>query len=407
MEEENAYRWELGGERAWDSVREDDEGKIMVSSLHDQALKRARLNRGSASIRRGLIRYMVVAIDSSSSAAEKDFKPSRLDVVKNAIENFIYEYYDQNPISQMSLIWTRDRVSEKLTNLSGNCKAHIRPLKELIRKSGTASLQNTIIRALSILKHVPDYGNKECLIVYSSLSTCDPDDIHVTIRQAKKQKMRISVICVAAEVYICRKMAEETGGAFHVATSAKHLQDLIMMQTVPPPEKIDGTVTNTTPSMTDLVYMGFPKRTFDGCLTQAFEGKNSVLSCDNFICPRCYTRTTDIPTQCQVCTLQLNSSSHIARSHHHLFPVANFIEISASSSSTTTVKKEIKDNTKNCMACLKPFYSDGISSTAGTIVTKMKCPFCLFVFCMDCDIFIHDELHNCPGCGFSKQKDYN
>lgn len=27
-----------------------------------------------------------------------------------------------------------------------------------------------------------------------------------------------------------------------------------------------------------------------------------------------------------------------------------------------------------------------------------SCPSCLGVFCVDCDLFIHDSLHCCPGC---------
>jgi hypothetical protein len=41
----------------------------------------------------------------------------------------------------------------------------------------------------------------------SSLSTCDPGDhggIFTVIDEAIKNKIRISVICLAAELYICR-----------------------------------------------------------------------------------------------------------------------------------------------------------------------------------------------------------
>ena len=66
--------------------------------------------------------------------------------------------------------------------------------------------------SLYILRYSPEYGHKEALILYSSLSTCDPGDIFETIDEAKKAKLRISIICIAAEVYICKKIAEETGG---------------------------------------------------------------------------------------------------------------------------------------------------------------------------------------------------
>jgi hypothetical protein len=57
----------------------------------------------------------------------------------NATEAFILSYFDQNPLSQIGMIITRDSVAEKLTELSGkqhlvlginierkSCKTHCR-----------------------------------------------------------------------------------------------------------------------------------------------------------------------------------------------------------------------------------------------------------------------------------------
>jgi hypothetical protein len=62
-----------------------------------------------------------------------------------------------------------------------------------------------------------DYGHRELLIIYNSLSTTDPaapNDIFTTLEECKKYKIRISIICVVAEIYICKKIAEVTGTAF-------------------------------------------------------------------------------------------------------------------------------------------------------------------------------------------------
>ena len=59
------------------------------------------------------------------SARENDFRPSRLEVTKTCLEQFIVDYFDQNPISQLSLALTRDRGAEKVTDLSGRCLWHI------------------------------------------------------------------------------------------------------------------------------------------------------------------------------------------------------------------------------------------------------------------------------------------
>jgi transcription initiation factor TFIIH subunit 2 len=194
------------------------------------------------------------------------------------------------------------------------------------------------------------------------------------------------------------------------------------------------TSTCFTGSMTtDFVYMAFPKRTFDGSASYGFDGNSIQLFSTAYVCPRCYNRTSEIPTQCCVCKVQLNSSSHIARSHHHLFPVPNFNELNLVESPTdkkrfhayrlndTPPEKElgikkptsdddpkpdtgivVEDDLRkkveqqdligvitHCKGCLEEFNSTSLA---------MHCPSCDHVFCIECDLFIHNSLHNCPGC---------
>jgi len=382
VEKSGGNGWESGGTKSFAStIGEDAEGNIVIANDDREKSQRARLKRTSQAVRRGLIRYLLVAVDSSTCATEKDFTPSRLQVCKSAVAKFIMEFYDQNPISSMALLLTRDRIAEQITDLSGNSKVHLQPLNDVEKCTGAASLQNTLVCAMATLKHVPDYGFRELVIVYNSLSSCDPGDINATVQECKANKLRVSVICTAAEVRICRAIAEETGGSFAVAMDAEHLSLLLMEQTIPPAE-----LRSMSPTETEFVYMGFPKLSFDNAFTFAFEGKVSKLSRVNYQCPRCYTKTTDIPTECQVCSMQLNSSSRIARSHHHLFPVASFTEVRPDA-------KECK-GVARCEGCLTTFKPDSM---------RMQCPQCTSIFCVNCDIFVHDSLHNCPGCGGAPQ----
>ena len=51
-----------------------------------------------------------------------------------------------------------------------------------------------------------------------------------------------------------------------------------------------------------------------------------------------------------------------------------------------------------CYGCLRPLAPyDGqiLAEDPGVVV---KCPDCHRVFCFDCDAYIHESLHNCPGC---------
>lgn len=42
-----------------------------------------------------------------------------------------------------------------------------------------------------------------------------------------------------------------------------------------------------------------------------------------------------------------------------------------------------------------PLTGCGTGNVPGISVT---CPKCKQQFCLDCDIYIHESLHNCPGC---------
>ena len=140
-EKDATYRWEKGMQRSWDQVQEDEYGNLAANSINNgmndrKRAKKMRDERVTESIRRGLIRYMVVVLDASLSAAEKDFRPSRLQASKNGLIKFISEFYDQNPISQLAFAVTRDRGAEKLSDLSGSKKAHVKPLEDLSRCDG-------------------------------------------------------------------------------------------------------------------------------------------------------------------------------------------------------------------------------------------------------------------------------
>ena len=254
------YKWEKDGGAGWEGVQEDSEGNIIayVSSNKDKSHK-TRPKRITSSIRRGLIRYLVIAIDYSISALEKDFRPTRLDAIKSSLKQFIPQYYDENPISQLSLIITRDKIAEKLTELSGNPKYHENILlnnttntnNNTLTPYGEPSLQNILLLAISILRTVPEYGTREVLILYNSTKTRDPSNIFDTIQLAITYKIRINIICTSSELYICKKIAEDTGGMFYVASDSAHLNELVLGQVQPPPD-----MKSSSSYSTDFVYIG-------------------------------------------------------------------------------------------------------------------------------------------------------
>eukprot|EP00977_Amphora_coffeiformis_P006735 scaffold1484_cov173-Amphora_coffeaeformis.AAC.13 len=53
-----------------------------------------------------------------------------------------------------------------------------------------------------------------------------------------------------------------------------------------------------------------------------------------------------------------------------------------------------------CMACLRPFGTtlEIQGAVHNAVVLRFTCPDCESLFCVDCDVFLHESLHNCPGC---------
>lgn len=162
------------------------------------------------------------------AAADTDFRPSRMAVIGKQVEAFIREFFDQNPLSHVGLVTIKDGTAHCWTDLGGSPESHIKALMGKLECSGDASLQNALELVLENLKQIPSYGHREVLILYSALSTCDPGDLMKTIQECKKSKIRCSVIGLAAEMFICKHLCQETGGTYSVALDEVSL--LIMIE---------------------------------------------------------------------------------------------------------------------------------------------------------------------------------
>ncbi len=107
-----------------------------------------------------------------------------IEYVFQLLEKFIKEFLEQNPIGQLGIIITRNKRAEKISDLSGNSRKHLLNLEQCNNPnfcSGEPSLQNSLELALSSMKMLPSHTSREILVIYGSLSTCDPGDIKDTI----------------------------------------------------------------------------------------------------------------------------------------------------------------------------------------------------------------------------------
>ncbi|GBF89199.1 general transcription factor IIH subunit 2 [Raphidocelis subcapitata] len=439
-----AFERRYAGDHSWERLQEDAQGRLRpVDPTAELRARRQRITSAarSARVRKGMIRYVLLVIDLSKAAAVMDMRPSRLSIMTGAAKAFIRAFFDQNPLSQLGVVVMRNGVAARLTELSGSPEAQIAQLNAAMATGGEASLQNALELCVEALRPVPPYGTREVLALVAAIASVDPGDVRAAIRAAADAKIRVSVVGVAAEVHILRRATEETGGAYGVALSEQHLAEQLLSHAAPPPAPPGA-------AAAELVRMGFPQRAPEDPAAAVFVGENPELLAGGYTCPRCKARTGELPCRCHVCGLTLISSPHLARSYHHLFPVEPFEEVgeeevqelaeAAAAASEAADAAEASASAAGgaaggggapnggpaadgggggaaaagwgapwreaaaalyCYGCLRPLAPDpdgGDGDDAATMV--LRCGACRQLFCFECDVYIHESLHNCPSC---------
>ncbi|KAK9465359.1 Ssl1-like-domain-containing protein [Lipomyces arxii] len=414
------YIWEDSIQRSWEVVQEDAGGSLagIVAELV-QAGKRKRLHFDTTPLQRGIIRHLILIIDLSISMSEKDLRPSRYQLSLTYVSQFVTEYYEQNPISQLGIIGMKDGLASLISPLGGNPTDHISVLQGLRKQesSGDPSLQNALEMARGALYHVPSHGTKEVVIVFGSLLSCDPGDIHKTIDILKAEQVRVRIVGLAAEVAICKELCKETNegnfsSTYGVVLNEQHFKELLLAACIPP---ASSSKHKSAAGGSKLMRMGFPSRIVETSLS--FCACHSKLVKGGYVCPRCKVKVCSLPLECPSCSLTLILSTHLSRSYHHLMPLRNWDEVDLEEARSSTV----------CFSCQTVFPvppaasdrpriklkigGDGLTSNTTSRQTntntnnakqgafgRFRCPSCRQHFCIDCDLFAHEVLHNCPGC---------
>lgn len=389
MEEETKeYRWETGYEKTWEAITEDRDGLLDVS-VQDiiKTARRKRLLDRSVKTKLGMMRHLYVVLDLSQNMSTQDLKPTRLRCTLKLLESFVDEFFYLNPISQLGIVVTSNKRAEKVSELTGNPRRHVDTLKGLVDRTcvGEPSLQNCLDLVIQSLRNMPPHASREVLVVMGSLTTCDPGDIAQSIAQAKDLNVRCNVISLSAEVRIYKELASQTGGRHAVILDDVHLKDLLSQHLDPPP--------SAAAVEASLIRMGFPSHAGRGesetglglCMCHldvTGDDQARRISTAGYLCPQCKAKYCELPVECRGCGLTLVSAPHLARSYHHLFPLPAFQELPPAS---------CPPDQSACCACGHVFQESVDSSV-------YSCPLCGQVVCCDCDLFIHETLHTCPGC---------
>lgn len=124
-----------------------------------------------------------------------------------------------------------------------------------------------------------------------------------------------------------------------------HLKELVFEHAPPPPAIAEFAIAN-------LIKMGFPQRAAEGAISICACHKEAKVG-GGYTCPRCKARICELPTECQICGLTLVSSPHLARSYHHLFPIAPFDDVPPS------VVNDPRSLQRSCFSCQQSLLNPG------------------------------------------------
>ena len=452
---EQQAAWETV-KRSWDTVGEAEDGQVLGIEFLEAAEKRRRVLRDTTPLQRGIIRHMVLVIDMSFAMAARDYLPTCHRVALATAADFVRAYFEQNPISQLAILAMRDGVALRISDMGGNPAEHLDKLHEwdAVEPQGHPSLQNALEMCRGALFHTPSHGTREVLVIFGALLSSDPGDIHDTIGALLADRIRVSIVGLAAKVAICSEICTRTNSgddrSYVVALHDVHFRELVLGATTPPATQANNNNNKNNKAggveanQASLLMMGFPSRAI------AKDGGLSLCACHNkpmhegYACTRCETKVCRLPSECPACGLTLILSTHLARSYHHLFPLRNWVEVPWTKAAAAVHRR----GAMTCQACLVPFPelppddklrelalqaeaaadttrgpdrsstakskaasggAKGASSATDTsaLIKELKgvsesgryaCEVCGNHFCIDCDVFAHEVIHNCPGC---------
>ncbi|KAG8626184.1 hypothetical protein KVT40_006585 [Elsinoe batatas] len=401
--------WEASAHRNWD-LQEDASGSLTSTLTNlEEAAKRKRLLKDTTPLQRGIIRHVLLVLDLSTAMLEKDLRPSRFLLTIQYVVQFIGEFFEQNPISQLGILGMRDGVAVRISEVGGNPVEHInavRGLRSNYEPKGNPSLQNALEMARAGLYHAPSHGTREVVIILGALLSSDPGDIYDTIKKCVKDGIRVGVIGLAARMHICTEIVGRTNGGdtsgYSVAVDEVQYRELLMGITTPP---VVRATDKRSEKKAGLLMMGFPSRVMEETPTLcACHGR---LERGGYECSRCRAKVCGLPATCPDCDLTLILSTHLARSYHHLFPLMNWVEVNW--------ERAREKGSRECYGCMSGFppvpgqngevngerrrdITKRATAEGASESSRYECTVCERHFCIDCDVFCHEVVHNCPGC---------
>ncbi|KAF2118936.1 hypothetical protein BDV96DRAFT_619997 [Lophiotrema nucula] len=360
------------------TVMKGDDGSIQQSvQEREEERKRKRLRKDTKPFQRGIIRHVVLVLDLSEMMLEKDMRPNRYITMIKYTQEYVREFFEQNPISQMSVLGMHDGLCIRLAKRVGIGEGNIIPHAEPWHPGG-----HYCIWIAAFTRSRGHTSDDQSLQIVAKTNAGDESE-------------------------------------YVIATDQELLRELLLATTTPPVVRSNQPTTPTPAESTAaLMMMGFPSRVVEDVPTMC--ACHGILTTGGYTCSRCSVKVCSLPVTCPSCELTLLLSTHLARSYHHLFPLRNWAEVSW--------KRAREKGSRECTSCLIAFpdppegsgtrggrngeMNGNVDGPVGQMQldkedaeeqkasesSRYECRVCESHFCIDCDMFCHMVLHNCPGC---------
>ncbi|EUD68835.1 transcription initiation factor TFIIH subunit 2 [Plasmodium inui San Antonio 1] len=363
------FTWEQDVERSWNLLVENNGILQHVSqeNLEEKCKQKYKKNQVCA-LRKGIFRHIIILFDMSSSMKERDFKPDRINVVLECVENFLTNFFFKNPVGHVGVVALKNSSAKLIQPLTSNMEDIMNALlkERSMGLQGSPSLQQGLEIAHDLLMDIPLYGTKEILIMYGSIRTCDKKNILNILNLIGKNNMHVNCVSIAPEMHILKHICEETNGAYKICMTKNSLMNEM------------NNVTETPLWMSgmepQLIHICFPIK--KKISTQIMCSCHNQLNTDTYICNFCNSYTCKIPSKCKVCGMHLISMHDLSHISNNLQGSSLFLEIKNEENGPTV-----------CVSCNKRLY-DKVS----------QCSKCKNIFCLGCDLYIHEDLNQCPFC---------
>lgn len=128
----------------------------VTNGLTSSTFQNQRLLKDTTPLQRGIIRHLILILDLSQSMTEKDLRPTRYLLTLRYAQEFVREFFEQNPISQLGVLGLRDGLAFRVSDVSGNATDHLTAIQSLRSQDpkGLPSLQNGLEMARGALLYV-------------------------------------------------------------------------------------------------------------------------------------------------------------------------------------------------------------------------------------------------------------